>query len=420
MEDINKIKELANYCLNCKTKPCSNGCPLENNIPAFIKKLKEENYKEAYNILSETTVLPAICGRICPHSKQCQGSCVRGIKQSPVQIGQLEAFLGNIALKNNFSLKKSDNNVNKKIAIVGGGPCGLTCAAFLARQGYNVTIFEKHDYLGGLLIHGIPDFRLDKIVVKDSIQKVLDLGINVKLNTTLGKDFSLKDLNQEFDAIFLSFGANLSCKMGIDGENLNGVLGANELLEKNNHPNYSGKKVAIIGGGNVAMDAARTIKRLGAKDVYVIYRRSEKQMPAEDLEIHEAKKDNIEFLFQTNIVKAISDDGISLNKIECIKTKLVKKENEDREVPIDIENSNFTMDINLLIIAIGSKPEKSLLDSLNLSLNKWGYIETDENCMTSQEGIFAGGDLSGTKSTVAWAARVGRNAAQSIHEYLSK
>lgn len=420
MEDINKIKELSKYCLNCKTKPCSNGCPLGNNIPGFIKNIKEEKYEEAYNILSETTVLPAICGKICPHSKQCQGSCVRGIKQLPVQIGTLEAFLGDITLNNNFPLKKSDNDINKKIAVVGGGPCGLTCAAFLARQGYNVTIFEKHDYLGGLLIHGIPDFRLDKLTVKNSIKKILNLGINVQLNTSFGKDIYLEDLKQKFDAIFLSFGANLSCKMGIDGENLNGVLGANELLEKNNHPNYSGKKIAIIGGGNVAMDTARTIKRMGAKEVYVIYRRSEKQMPAEDIEIQEAKKDKIEFLFQTNIIKAISDNGISLNKIECIKTELVKKENEAREVPIDIENSNFIMDIDFLIIAIGSKPEKDLLNSLNLSLNKWGYIDTDENCMTSQKGIFAGGDLSGTKSTVAWAARAGRNAAYSINKYLSK
>ena len=414
---MNEIQEKANYCLNCPVKPCSNkGCPLENNIPGFIKAIKEEDYKKAYEILSETTVLEAVCGRICPHTKQCEGSCVRGIKSNAVSIGEMETFIGDIAIKENYKIAEVNvENKYKKIAIVGGGPAGLTAAAFLLKNGYSVTIYEKYDYLGGLLIHGIPEFRLPKEIVKNTIQKIIDLGLKVKYKQELGKEFSLEELEKEYDAIFLAFGANITTKMGVEGENLQGVYGGNQLLEYQNHPEYTNKKVAIIGGGNVAMDCARTIKRLGAKEVKVIYRRAEEQMPAEVKEIQEAKEEGIEFLFQNNIVKILGKN--SVKEVELIKTELVQKEGETRKVPINIPNSNYKIDIDYLIMALGSEPEEFVKD-LGLKLNKWGRIQVDEKNKTSNPKIFAGGDIVGAKGTVAWAARSGRDAAYSIMEYL--
>ena len=277
---MEEIKEKSNYCLNCPVKPCSNkGCPLGNDIPGFIKAIKEKDYKKAYEILSETTVLEAVCGRICPHTKQCEGSCVRGIKSKPVSIGDLEAFVGDISIRENYKITTEiPNNKNKKIAIVGGGPSGLTSAAFLLKNGYSVTLYEKYNYLGGLLVHGIPEFRLPKEIVIQTIQKIIDLGLKIEYNQELGKNLSLEQLEGKYDAVFLAFGANVTTKMGVEGENLQGVFGGNQLLEKKSHPNYINKKVAIIGGGNVAMDCARTIKKLGAQEVKVIYRRAEEQI----------------------------------------------------------------------------------------------------------------------------------------------
>ena len=414
---MEQIKEKSNYCLNCNAKPCSNnGCPLGNDIPGFIKAVKQEDYKKAYEILSETTVLQAICGRICPHRKQCEGSCVRGIKSSSVNIGELEALVGDIAIKENYKwAEKSQQNKNRKIAIIGGGPAGLTASAFLLKKGYSVTLYEKYNYLGGLLIHGIPDFRLSKEVVKQTIQKIVDLGLEVKYNQELGKNLELKQLEKEYDAIFLSFGANITTAMGVEGENLQGVYGGNQLLEHQNHPNYTNKKVAIIGGGNVAMDCARTIQRLGAKEVKVIYRRAEEQMPAEPKEIQEAKNEGIEFLFQNNIVKILGDDKVQ--QVELIKTELVQKEGETRKVPVNISNSNYIVDVDYVVMALGSEPE-SFVKDLGLELNKWGYINIDEKNRTSNSKIFAGGDIAGCKGTVAWAARSGRDAANAIIDYL--
>ena len=412
-----EVKENANYCLNCPAKPCSNkGCPLGNDIPSFIKAVKEENYKKAYEILSETTVLQAICGRICPHKKQCEGSCVRGIKSNSVNIGELEAFVGDIAIKENYSLgtpnkEKSD----KKIAIIGGGPAGLTASAFLLRKGYSVTLYEKYDYLGGLLVHGIPEFRLPKYIVKSTIQKIINLGLEVKYNQELGKNLDLKQLEKQYDAIFLAFGANVTTEMGAQGEELQGVFGGNQLLEKQNHPDYINKKVAIIGGGNVAMDCARTIKRMGAQEVKIIYRRAEEQMPAEIKEIQEAKEEGIEFLFQNNIVKILGTNTVE--QVELIKTELVQKEGETRKSPVNIPNTNYIIDIDYIVMALGSAPAQ-FVNGLGLELNKWGYINIDEKYRTSNPKIFAGGDIAGSKGTVAWAARAGRDAAEAIIEYL--
>ena len=411
INNYENIKIQTGMCLNCNTKPCSlKGCPLNNNIPEFINYIKQEQYKKAYKVLTETTVLPSICGRVCPHFKQCMGSCVRGIKGDPVNIGDLEAFVGDLAIENNYNIKKKNIN-NKKIAIVGGGPAGLTAAAFLARTGNKVTIYEKYDYLGGLLVHGIPEFRLSKEIVRSSINKILDLGINVKYNQELGKNLRLKELEKKYDYIVLAFGSNVSSKIGIDGENLEGVFGANELLEYNNHPNYEGKIVVVNGGGNVAMDTARTVKKLGAKKVIVIYRRGKEQMPAEQKEIEDAINEGIEFLFLNKINRIIGNE--KAQKIELIKTELIKKEGEKRLVPIEIEDSNYEIKADYVVMAIGSQPSH-FVKNLGLELDQKGYIKVDENGLTSNPKIYAIGDLSGNISTVAWAARSGRKVAKEI------
>lgn len=414
-----KIKQKSEYCLNCKNPQCRTGCPLGNNIPAFIQKVKEQNLEEAYKILTQTTVLSAICGRICPHQKQCQGKCIRGIKSEPVSIGELEAFVGDWALKQENSLLKSwgiPKENNKKVAIVGGGPAGLTAAAFLRRKGFGVTIYEKQKDLGGILKRGIPDFRLDKSIVDETIKQILSLGIKVHYEKELGKNLKLEELEREYDAIFLSIGANIPQKMAIEGEELEGVYGGNSLLENQNHPNYTNKKVAIIGGGNVAIDCARTIKRLGAKEVIVIYRRSEAEMPAEEKEIADAKKEKIQFLFLNNIVRILGKNKVE--KIECIKTMLVQKEGESRKSPVNIEGSNYIIDMDYVVMAVGGKADKNLLEKCQLEIAKNKYILVDENNQTSNKKIFAGGDISGQTSTVAWAARDGREVANKIAEYL--
>lgn len=433
------VDEVRNYCLNCVNRPCkNNGCPLNNEIPVFIH---EEDIEKAFEILSNTTVLPAICGSICPHEKQCQGSCIRGIKGEPVSIGKMEAFIGKKSLENNYKIPKimDKNDIsqeekdlyeslkNKRVAVVGSGPAGLTCSAFLAKAGVKVTMYEKHDTLGGILTHGIPDFRLDREIIKSTIDKILDLGIDVKLNQQLGKDIKIEELTEEYDAVFIGIGANQPTTMGIEGENLKGVYGGNTLLENNEHPNYKNKIVCVIGGGNVAMDTSRTIKKLGAKDIYVIYRRAEEQMPAEKKEIQDAKSEGIKFLFQTNIVRIIKRDSNNCNdnkvdteieQIECIKTELVQKEGETRLSPVNIEGSNFMLDMDYVVMATGSKPNEE--DITEFEKNKWGYINVNDNMETSIQNVFAGGDIVGEKSTVAWAARSGRNAAESIIKRLSK
>ena len=410
---MKSIIEKANYCIGCINKPCSKACPLNNDTAGFIKLIKEDKLKEAYNLLSETTILESICGRICPHTKQCEGKCIRGIKGEPVSIGELEAYIGDLAIKNNWSFTENIEERKEKVAIIGSGPAGLTCAAFLRKQGFQVTIFEKHNYLGGLLRHGIPEFRLPKNILDDTINKILSLNINIELNKELGKNLYLEDLT-EYDAIFIAIGANISSTMNIDGEQLDGVYGGNELLENENYPELLNKTVIVNGGGNVAMDVARTLNKLGAK-VKIVYRRSEKEMPAEQKEIKEAKEEGIELILQNNILKINGKDHVE--SIECIKTELVAVENE-RPRPQNIEGSNYTIECDYVVMAIGGKPEEDIVKSLGIELDSKNKIIINELGQTSNNKIFAGGDITNTPSTVAYAARSGKDAAVNITKYL--
>lgn len=411
------IKEKSSYCLSCKSKNCMKGCPLSNDITDAIKYVKEEEYEKAYNKFLETTVLSSICGRICPHTKQCQGSCIRGIKGDAVDIGSIEAFVGDYGIQNDIKITNFEEykKIDKKVAVIGSGPCGITCAATLKRLGVSkVTLFEKKNYLGGLLVHGIPEFRLPKDIVDSVYNKIItDLDIEVKLGVELGKDITIENLMKEYDSIFLAIGANTSSKMGIPGEELDGVYGGNELLEYKSFPDFRNKKVVVSGGGNVAMDIARTIKRLGADKVYVVYRRAEEQMPAEKIEIKEAKLEGIEFIFLNNIVRIIGNNKVE--KIECIKTKLIEKPGE-RPYPVNIEGSNYTIDTDYVVMAIGSKLDNDVLTELKR--NDWGKIQIDEKYRTNLNGVYAAGDLAGVKSTVAYASNSGKEAAKSIYEDL--
>lgn len=418
-----EIKEKAEYCLNCQNPQCRIGCPLGNHIPDFIAQVKQGDYQKAYEILCETTVLPAICGRICPHQKQCQGKCIRGIKGEPVSIGEIEKTIGDWALEQEDSLLNcylkqgmSKEQNGKKIAVIGGGPAGLTASSFLRKAGYQVTIYEKQKDLGGILKRGIPEFRLSKDIVEKVIRQILSLGIHVEYGKKLGKNLNIAELEKEYDAIFLSIGANIPRKMMIEGEELEGVFGGNSLLETGNHPDYHGKKVSIIGGGNVAMDCARTIKRLGAEQVVVIYRRSEEEMPAEVKEIEDAKREGVEFLFLTNITKVLGAGKVE--QIECIKTVLVEKEGEKRKVPVDIEDSNYCMPMDYVVMAVGGKADKEMLKQQDIAIGTRKYVSVDEDGRTSHPKVFAGGDVVGQIATVAWAARGGREVAKKIIEYL--
>ena len=407
-----EVEIAARKCMNCVTKPCQIGCPLNIDIPEFIKNFRNENYEEAFKVLCKSTVLPSVCGRICPVDKQCQGSCAKKVSYDPVEIGKIESYIGDLALKNEWSLPKKTKK-NGKVAVIGSGPSGLTCAAFLAENGYQVTIYEKHDYLGGLLYHGIPKFRLDRELVQKMIKQILDLGINVKTNVSLGKDISLEELEKEYDAVFLGLGANLSKMMGLKGETLRGVYGANELLENLVHPDYSDKSVVVIGGGGVSIDMARTAIRMGAKEVGVIYRRSRNEMSAEMDDIKQAKKEKIKFLFQTNVIGINGEEEVK--SIECVKTSLDK----DKKA-INVEGSNFTIDTDYVIMAVGSRADSNLLEKLKLDVKENGYLMVNTNNQTSNPKIFAAGDLTGAKSTVAWACRNGRDTAYSIMNFIKE
>ncbi len=412
MSEIENMKE---YCLNCKNKPCQTGCPLSNDVPNFINA---NSMEDAIEILYNTTILSSICGRICPHGKQCQGKCTRNLtNKKPVSIGEVEAAIGDYALENNIPIPMEidEKLINKKVAVVGGGPSGLVCSSFLARKGIKVTIYDKHEKLGGLLRYGIPDFRLPKEIVDKTIEKIVEQGIEVRTNQELNKDFTITELSDKYDAVVLAIGANIHSKAHIENEGSSNVYGANEMLESGNYPDFKGKKVAVLGGGNVAMDAARTIIRKNAKEVYIIYRRSEEQMPAEKEEIALAKEDGIKFLFLNNII------SVEKERIKCIRTKLVEKEGESRPVPINIEGSEYDIPMDIVVLATGSQTDKNALE--NIELDDRGYIKIDENRKAiltngSKSNIFAAGDVSGDKATVAFAARGGKDAAEEIIKYL--
>ena len=399
---MNSFKKLVDYCLNCPTKPCMKGCPLRNDIPRFIKLAKEGNFLEAFSVLSNTTVLSSICSRICPIDRLCEGNCIRKLKGESVHIAEIEAVIGDKALKENYPIFKEmleDNG--KKVAIVGAGPAGISCAAFLKKLGYNVTIYEKYDYLGGLIVHGIPEFRLDRSICTKTLKKIIDLGIEVNFNFELGKNISLDELRKNYDAIFLAFGANVSKIPSIKGKNLDNVYGANEFLESKIKLNLKGKNVIVVGGGDTAMDMARVAKRFGG-DVLVVYRNKEKLMKASKNEIAISKQEKIEFLFNTN-VKQIIFNG------ESYKAYLVTNDGYKYIYPVDY-----------VFFAIGSKPFQKLTKKLGLKTDINGYIKTDKYYMTSIAGVFAGGDIINEENTVAFAAYSGKAAAYNIDRYLKK
>lgn len=407
-----EVKIAASKCETCVTKPCQIGCPLNIDIPEFIENVKNNNYGEAFKVLCKSTVLPSVCGKICPVDKQCQGSCTKKVSYDPVEIGKIESYVGDLAVENGWKLPRKGKK-KERIAVIGSGPSGLTCAGFLAENGYQVTIYEKHEYLGGLLYHGIPKFRLNKELVSKVIKQILDLGMEVKTNVSLGKDISLKELEKEYDAVFLGLGANVSKMMGLSGEELNGVYGANELLENLVQVDYTSKRVVVIGGGGVSIDMARTAIKEGASEVGIIYRRSRSEMSAEMNDIRTAKKEGIKFLFQTNVIKVIGEDKVT--GIECVKTTLDKEKKA-----INVEGSNFVIDTDVVIMAVGSRADSELLESLKLDVKENGYLMVNSNNQTSNPKIFAAGDLTGAKSTVAWACRNGRDTAYSIMKFLSK
>lgn len=413
--DSQNIRKCINHCQSCVTKPCQVGCPLHNDITSFIKYMKEDNYLDAYKTLCKTTYLPAVCGRICPYARQCQGSCVMGVSYEPVQIGYLESVVADIAIKNKWNFYKKGKKVGKSVAVIGGGPASLSCAARLRELGVNVTIFEKHNYLGGILRHGIPEFRLPRESIDEMIDRILSLNIDIKYNQELGKNLKLDDIVKEYDAVFIGIGANISNKMNIPGEDLDGLYGANELLESGKHPSYESKTVVISGGGNVAMDMARICKRLGAK-VYVVYRRSESQMPAEDKEVSDAKSDGVEFVFQNSIVKIHGKNRVE--KIECVKNELKEVDGQPATLQ-EVEGSNYFINCDYVIMAVGSHVE-GIVNNLELSLDRHNKIDVDEFQRTSNEKVFAGGDVCGNIATVAWASHSGIVAAQNIYEYLTK
>ncbi len=398
---MENFQDLVDYCLDCVAKPCKKGCPLENNIPDFIKAAKNQEFLDAFNILSETTVLPSICGRVCPKNLHCQGNCVRRLKGNAVQIGTIEAYIGDKLLKSDYPIFSEIAKANgKKVAIVGAGPAGLTCAAFLKKYGYDVTIFEKYDYLGGIISHGIPDFRLDSGIALENFNKIIDLGIDVQFNKELGRNITLKQLKKKYDAVFLSFGANKSKIPNIKGKKLPNVYGANEFLESQKVLELSGKNVIVIGAGDVAMDMARTAKKWGA-NVLVVYYREEKNMKADKEQLALAKQEGIEFFFNTNL------------------KQIIKNKDYYKAYLASNNGFKFVYPCDYVFFAIGSKPDDKITKKLGLKLDIKGYIKTDKKQMTSMPGVFAGGDLIGQERTVASASRLGRDAASYIDSYLS-
>ena len=425
--------EEASRCINCKNAKCIEGCPVSINIPAFIHEVKEGNFEEAYKIIGKSSALPAVCGRVCPQESQCEGKCIRGIKGEPVSIGKLERFVADYALENDIKPEKAEVCNGHKVAVIGSGPAGLTCAGDLAKLGYDVTVFEALHELGGVLVYGIPEFRLPKQkVVAKEIDKVKELGVKFETNVVIGKSTTIDQLIEDegFEAVFIGSGAGLPKFMGIPGENANGVFSANEYLTRNNlmkafDPSYdtpiaAGTKVAVIGGGNVAMDAARTALRLGA-DVHIVYRRSEEELPARVEEVHHAKEEGVIFDLLTNPTEILVDENGYVKGMKCVKMELGEPDASGRRRPVVVEGSEFEMELDTVIMSLGTSPNPLISSTTEgLEVNKWKCIVADETTgKTTKEGVYAGGDAVTGAATVILAMGAGKAGAKGIHEYLS-
>jgi len=422
----------AQRCLNCKNPKCVEGCPVNVRIPEFIGEVAKGNFSAAYKIIAKTNSLPAVCGRVCPQETQCEGKCVRAIKGESVAVGRLERFVADWHLKNETDLPETIKPNGKKVAVIGAGPAGLSCAGDLAKLGYSVTVFEALHTAGGVLSYGIPEFRLPKSIVKAEVEALEKLGVQIKTDMVIGKVLSIDELfDMDFKAVFIGSGAGLPSFMGIEGENSLGVYSANEFLTRINlmkayddtydTPIKKVKRVAVVGGGNVAMDAARCAKRLGAENVYIVYRRSETEMPARAEEVHHAKQEGIEFKTLTNPVRIISDDRGQVQKLECVRTQLTEVDEKGRRKAQTIEGSNFTFDVDSVIMAIGTSPNPLIRTTTSgIVANARGCLVVNEGMETSKQGVYAGGDTVTGAATVILAMGAGKRAAQSIHEFLSK
>ena len=423
----------AQRCLNCKNAHCVQGCPVSINIPGFVEKVKEGDFAAAYQVISESSALPAVCGRVCPQGSQCEGKCIRGIKGEAVSIGKLERFVADWARENNIRPVGAAEKKGKKVAVIGSGPAGLTCAGDLAKMGYDVTIFEALHEAGGVLVYGIPEFRLPKEnVVKKEIENVLSLGVKIETNVIVGKSVTIDELlNEEgYSAVFIGSGAGLPKFMGIPGENANGVFSANEYLTRSNlmkafqadsaTPIMESKKVAVVGGGNVAMDAARTALRLGA-EVHIVYRRSEEELPARVEEVHHAKQEGIIFDLLTNPVEILEDEKGWVKGMKCVRMELGEPDASGRRRPVEIPGSEFTLELDTVIMALGTSPNpliSSTTEGLETNKRKC-IVASEENGQTSKAAVFAGGDAVTGAATVILAMGAGKAGAKGIDEYLS-
>ncbi len=431
--NMEEAMEEASRCINCKNAKCVQGCPVSINIPAFVHAVKEGKITEAADIIAESSALPAICGRVCPQETQCEGKCIRGIKGDPVSIGKLERFVADYSREHGYVPKKPETTNGKKVAIIGSGPAGLTCAGDLAKLGYEVTIFEALHEPGGVLTYGIPEFRLPKDeVVQKEIDNVRKLGVKIECNVVIGKSVTIDQLMEEegFQAVFIGSGAGLPKFMGIPGENAVGVFSANEFLTRNNlmkafrddydTPIFRGQKVAVVGGGNVAMDAARTALRLGAT-TYIVYRRSEAELPARVEEVHHAKEEGIIFHLLTNPTEILEDEKGWVKGMKCVRMELGEPDASGRRRPVVIPGSEFTLDVDTVIMALGTSPNPLISSTTEgLETNKWKCIVAEEsNGQTSKDGVFAGGDAVTGAATVILAMEAGKSGAKGIHEYLS-
>ena len=424
--------EEANRCLGCKKAKCMEGCPVSINIPGFVHEVKEGNFEKAYQIIGESSALPAVCGRVCPQETQCEGKCIRGLKGEAVSIGKLERFVADWAKENGIKPVPAAQKNGHKVAVIGSGPSGLTCAGDLAKMGYDVTIFEALHKAGGVLVYGIPEFRLpkDKVVAAE-VENVKSLGVKIETNVIIGKSVTIDELlkDEGFEAVFIGSGAGLPMFMGIPGEQANGVFSANEYLTRNNlmkafredydTPIAHGKKVAVVGGGNVAMDAARTALRLGA-EVHIIYRRSEAELPARKEEVHHAKEEGVQFDLLCNPVEILTDDKDRVTGIKCIRMELGEPDASGRRRPVEIPGSEFTIDVDTVIMSLGTSPNPLISSTtIGLDVNKRKCIIADEEFgKTSKEGVYAGGDAVTGAATVILAMGAGKAGARGIDEYI--